>query len=174
MSKQESLFVDITNAAAARKREMRERANAKYRRKNLETVRLKNKERAAAQRREDPERVRAIQRKWHRKHGYGLARKYVFKRFGLAVEDYARIVSAQGGGCAICGRTQSGKRKVLCLDHDHKANKFRAFLCHYCNGLIGLANENPETLRRAAEYLERHGATRCAETEITPFGWEAA
>jgi hypothetical protein len=44
----------------------------------------------------------------------------------------------------------------LAVDHNHKTNAVRELLCHACNVLIGYARENPQILRAACEYLERH------------------
>jgi hypothetical protein len=68
---------------------------------------------------------------------------------------------AQGGGCAICGRTPDdapGRWSRLNIDHDHKTGKVRGVLCHGCNSGIGHLQDDPALLRRAAEYVEAHGA----------------
>lgn len=43
----------------------------------------------------------------------------------------------------------------ICLDHDHKTLKFRGWLCEPCNTALGRVRDNPETLRKLAEYLEQ-------------------
>lgn len=67
----------------------------------------------------------------------------------------------QDGKCAICRRESSGllygKPRVLSVDHSHKPDgKVRGLLCHKCNMAIGLLQDNPELLRAAATYLEKH------------------
>jgi hypothetical protein len=66
--------------------------------------------------------------------------------------EYDALFEAQGGVCAVCGHPP--KRYRLSLDHDHKTMALRGLLCHACNRLIGFARDNPERLRRAADYLE--------------------
>tara|TARA_B100001057_G_scaffold461331_1_gene513204 strand:- start:3381 stop:3830 length:450 start_codon:yes stop_codon:yes gene_type:complete len=44
-------------------------------------------------------------------------------------------------------------RTIWCCDHDHKTLKFRAYICNYCNIVIGRVKDNPETLENAAKYL---------------------
>lgn len=72
-------------------------------------------------------------------------------RYGIDNEDYARMLAAQRGCCAICGR-ESTRR--LHVDHDHSTGAVRALLCAGCNLLVG-AMENP--LRAAAQaYLSKY------------------
>lgn len=48
--------------------------------------------------------------------------------------DYERMLEAQGGGCAICGR-KPGERR-LHIDHDHKTLAVRGVLCFRCNSAL--------------------------------------
>lgn len=50
--------------------------------------------------------------------------------------------------CAICGAIEQ-----LVGDHDHKTGTPRGILCRNCNLAIGNMSDNPERLRRAADYL---------------------
>lgn len=67
--------------------------------------------------------------------GHGLRHAPQFKKF-------AQI-------CAICGAESD-----LVGDHDHGTGKPRGILCRNCNLAIGNMRDDPERLRRAAEYLE--------------------
>lgn len=82
-------------------------------------------------------------------------------QYGLTREEYEAMVEAQGGVCAICGRApNAGKR--LSVDHDHRCHQgqtacsacIRGLLCHSCNVMIGLAQDNPDVLIAAASYLK--------------------
>jgi hypothetical protein len=89
--------------------------------------------------------------------GAATARSRELKRcYGISIDDYHQLVELQGGGCDICGRKESGqvRQKAFHVDHDHKTNRVRGVLCSRCNHLIGLANDNPDTLLSAAEYLK--------------------
>ena len=54
-------------------------------------------------------------------------------------------------GCEICG-----SQKKISLDHCHTTNKNRGWLCASCNVTLGFAKDNPETLRKLANYLDKH------------------
>jgi hypothetical protein len=85
------------------------------------------------------------------------------KRYhGLTPEDYARMLDAQNGVCAICEEPPQGKKHCgkLHVDHDHATGVIRALLCADCNRAIGLFRESPARARKAALYLERHQANR--------------
>jgi hypothetical protein len=68
-------------------------------------------------------------------------------------KEYDRLLKAQGGGCAICGRPPSDKRR-LDLDHDHKLMFIRGLLCVRCNRVLA-SWITAEWLLKAAEYLAR-------------------
>jgi hypothetical protein len=69
-------------------------------------------------------------------------------RYGLSLGEYHEKVSKQGGRCAICRQ----EAKPLVVDHDHATGKIRALLCHKCNRLLGVVNDDPAWLRAALEY----------------------
>jgi hypothetical protein len=56
----------------------------------------------------------------------------------------------RAGPCEICGASVQS----LQLDHDHITGRTRGWLCPLCNRGLGKFRDNPQTLRRAAEYLE--------------------
>lgn len=84
---------------------------------------------------------------------YGRMRYY-----GLTSEDYVAMLEAQKGLCAICEKPETaivnGEPKQLHVDHCHETNRIRALLCGACNGMLGLAKDSPDTLRKAADYIE--------------------
>ena len=50
-------------------------------------------------------------------------------------------------------------RTVWRVDHCHETGKFREYICDFCNNVLGRALDNPQTLRRLADYIERHDIT---------------
>lgn len=82
----------------------------------------------------------------------------VEKTYGLGPGEYDILVAAQGGACAICGGV---RRQRLSVDHDHSTGVVRGLLCRMCNGrLLTAARDNPDVLRRAADYLENPPAVQ--------------
>jgi hypothetical protein len=67
---------------------------------------------------------------------------------------YQRLLDAQGGVCAICGRKPHAGRK-LDVDHAHASLTIRGVLCRGCNLRLTRNHADPTWLRRAADYLER-------------------
>jgi DNA repair exonuclease SbcCD ATPase subunit len=102
---------------------------AVYRRDNKETLAVKQKE---------------------NQHRYRLSEVY-----GITEEEYAALLSAQGGKCAVCGGDNSSSRLSthLFVDHDHKTGKIRGLLCNNCNMALGFARENPDILLKLRAYL---------------------
>lgn len=74
------------------------------------------------------------------------------RKFGISVEEYDRRFKEQGGGCAVCGRTD---KRRLAVDHDHKTERVRGLLCVRCNIALGNVQDDTEVLRLLIEYLER-------------------
>ncbi|MFD5308287.1 endonuclease VII domain-containing protein [Streptomyces ardesiacus] len=72
--------------------------------------------------------------------------------YGLGPGEYDKLFEAQGGKCAICGGTRRGN---LDVDHDHATGIVRGLLCAADNRkVLKYARNDPERLRRAADYLE--------------------
>lgn len=76
-------------------------------------------------------------------------RVQTFKKLGI------RITTEQAtpptSGCEVCGR-----EVVLSLDHNHTTGELRGWLCGGCNVALGYARENPEILRKIADYIEKY------------------
>jgi hypothetical protein len=92
---------------------------------------------------------------------------YRLYQYGISVDEYNALRSAQGGKCAIC----SASPERLIVDHDHaiapkmdtktarqlpleqKRISVRGLLCAKCN--LHHYGDDPVRLRVAADYLER-------------------
>jgi hypothetical protein len=72
----------------------------------------------------------------------------------------ARILAEQDGKCLLCATTDS-KRWVV--DHDHACHPagdfcdrcIRGVLCQACNVGLGMLQDDPVLMRRAADYVEQ-------------------
>jgi 5-methylcytosine-specific restriction endonuclease McrA len=102
------------------------------------------------------ERKNAYNRQWRKDHPETAALYYIRRTYGLSPEEYDAMYTEQDGKCAICGRHQSELNSVLNVDHDHETGAIRELLCTTCNGAIGFLQDDPEIVRLAAEYLDKH------------------
>ena len=76
------------------------------------------------------------------------------KGFGLTEEDFNLMLKTQKNKCKVCSRLAKTFKKRFSIDHNHKTGKTRALLCGKCNTGLGLFQDSPELLRKAANYLE--------------------
>jgi hypothetical protein len=102
---------------------------------NPEKVREHNRRAARAWKLRNPEKVAA-----------GRAQE-----LALRGVDREAIYLAQRGRCAICQQLEPDRQ--FALDHDHRDGWVRGLLCHRCNIGLGMFEDDPERLARAAEYL---------------------
>ena len=77
------------------------------------------------------------------------------RRYGITLAAYDNLLRAQGGGCAICGRSPDEFKRAFAIDHDHKTGVIRGILCPDCNRGLGGFHDSPELLRKAADFLEK-------------------
>jgi hypothetical protein len=142
-------------------------ANRRRRERPGERERERDKARVAYA--TDPGRAREKARRWyHRNQAQAqvAARTHARRRraseLGLTITECDAILAR---GCAICGAHPDDAdysfTRGLHMDHDHASGQARDALCHGCNSALGLMGDDPERLRAAADYLERH---RAAET----------
>lgn len=76
-------------------------------------------------------------------------------KYGVTAEWYADQLERQTGRCAICNDVPTGKRPWH-IDHCHDTGQVRQLLCGQCNTGLGHMRDNPDILRAAAAYIERH------------------
>jgi hypothetical protein len=97
----------------------------------------------------------------------GYMRQYdLNKSYGITVDQYNELYNNQNGKCAICDKTveekHKGRKKNLCIDHCHDEGFIRGLLCDSCNRGIGLFEDDPELLLKAATYLKKHKKLKAA------------
>ncbi len=118
----------------------------------------------------NPERARAIVRKSLHKNKEKYKpqkwRQAIKRLYNLDAEDFYRIQKEQNNLCAICGlHEKDAKRQKLCVDHCHDTKVVRGLLCFSCNVLLGSAQDNPDILIKAAEYLKKFPKVQEKENE---------
>lgn len=90
----------------------------------------------------------------------------ILDTYGLTAEEYDTLFEAQGEACAVC---LGKRRQKLSVDHCHKTGAVRGLLCRLCNGrLLTAAKDNPDVLRRAADYLENYPCDRVLGRRVIP------
>jgi hypothetical protein len=100
----------------------------------------------------NPDRVRAWRVRNRDRRNEQMREIHLRNKFGLTVEEYDRILEAQGGVCALCdARATPGIS--LHVDHDHGTGEIRGLLCMRCNNALGLFREDPDVLKRVAQYV---------------------
>lgn len=110
--------------------------------KNREAIAIRAKER------------RATDLDWRKRDRVVQRRKHLKRLYGITVEDYDRMLQAQGGVCAACG-SPPGERNFD-VDHNHVTGAVRGLLCHNCNVSIGYAKDDPSVLEKLAAYLRKN------------------
>ncbi len=75
------------------------------------------------------------------------------RRYGITAEEADAMLAAQDGLCAVCRKAPAAH-----VDHDHDTGRVRQLLCFDCNGGLGQFKDDPEVMRAAAAYVERHRA----------------
>ncbi len=88
--------------------------------------------------------------------------KNIKNKLAVTEEEYNAMLIKQNNLCKICGQKETHRHHLtktlfrLAIDHNHNTGKIRDLLCRGCNLMIGNSYDNPETLRKAALYLENH------------------
>ena len=77
-------------------------------------------------------------------------KSHLKRKYGITLEEFDALLAAQGGGCAICGRTDADN-----VDHDHVTGRVRGILCFNCNVAIGHVAEDEDRLAAAMAYVAR-------------------
>jgi hypothetical protein len=110
------------------------------------------------------ERMRAANKRYRQRHPDRARRRdrawHLRKHYGITVTLYEELLASQDGRCAICGTQDpamaqgASSGRSLAVDHDHETGAIRGLLCMPCNLGLGYLRDDPNNLRRAAQYLE--------------------
>ena len=108
-----------------------------------------------AQRQEWANKNRDHLNEWQRHNWVTAGRR--LRRRGATQQMYDALYEAQKGCCALCNEPEE-KFAWLCIDHDHDTGRIRGLLCPNCNRGLGLLQDRPDLLRKAADYVDTHKA----------------
>jgi transcription elongation factor Elf1 len=81
--------------------------------------------------------------------------RYTLKsKYGITPQDRFIMLLEQRFQCPACKTRFDGTGKAK-VDHCHKTGAVRGLLCNSCNLSLGLMNENADSLRALADYIEK-------------------
>jgi len=76
-------------------------------------------------------------------------------------KEIRRAIPEPPDGCCQCCRL----KKTLVVDHCHKSQEFRGWLCSDCNGAIGKLGDNLMGVLQAADYLYKSFSVSTHQTQ---------
>lgn len=98
---------------------------------------------------------------WRDKNKRSVKDSKLRASYGIGLTQFEGMLSSQGDACAICGTPETrlstvGGKRALCVDHCHETGMVRGLVCAGCNSGLGHLRDDPDLLRRAASYIEKH------------------
>jgi hypothetical protein len=101
-----------------------------------------------------PAQRNAAKRAWYAKNKQHHKQVVRHRMYGIAPEEYARLLAEQGGVCAGCrGHCKTGR--ALAVDHNHLTGRVRALLCNRCNHVLGLVGDAEDILISLSEVVKK-------------------
>lgn len=77
------------------------------------------------------------------------------QKYGITLAEFAAMLAAQNGKCAICQTSQPGGRfNQFHVDHCHDTGVVRGLLCAACNTALGTMGDKAEGVLRHIRFLE--------------------
>lgn len=76
------------------------------------------------------------------------------KTYNINLEEYKNALIKLDNCCEICKKPNENGRDLY-IDHCHKTNKIRGFLCNNCNTGLGKFKDSIELLNLAIDYLKK-------------------
>lgn len=94
-------------------------------------------------------------KKCHYEH-YGRDSHYR-RTYGITKKEYDLQAAKQNYKCLVCESYETeGQFGRLVVDHCHKNGGIRGLICQGCNMALGNVKDNPDTLRKLANYLDEY------------------
>jgi len=78
------------------------------------------------------------------------------REFHITLEQFDKVLEAQGGACAICKNTHNKKGEPfkLAVDHDHTTGEVRGLVCYLCNKSLAILLDDYKRAYGAYLYLK--------------------
>ena len=73
--------------------------------------------------------------------------------FYIGMSDIEKLIGLEPRVCSVCLGARSRR---LVVDHDHKTNEIRGWLCDKCNLALGYLGDDADTIYRLAEYMNKY------------------
>jgi hypothetical protein len=86
------------------------------------------------------------------RHKACVRKNHYLREHGITMPEFDAIFVAQDCKCGLCGKDKSGGHNWA-LDHDHKTGYIRGILCFACNAGAGKFKDDPDLLRKAADWF---------------------
>ena len=77
--------------------------------------------------------------------------------FYIGMSDIEKLIGPKPKVCSVCLGARSRR---LVVDHDHKTNEIRGWLCDKCNLALGYLGDDAATIYRLAEYMNKYNKTK--------------
>ena len=131
-----------------------------------EEIRARQRERIANLSPEERERKAQLNRDWYSRNPRPTeanVRLHLKHRYGLTPEDWQQMLDTQNGRCYLCEDVfDLSERRKIHTDHDRSCcpgsrscgKCIRGLSCEHCNRGIGMFDDDPDRMRRAADALE--------------------
>lgn len=75
----------------------------------------------------------------------------------IGMTDIEKLIGVKPIVCNVCLGARSLR---LVVDHDHKTDEIRGWLCDKCNLALGYLGDDVETINRLAEYMNKFNKKR--------------
>jgi len=99
------------------------------------------------------EKRNAIEKKYRSKPE--VIRRRVLQQYGIDETIFQELLAKQKNMCKICEKEFTSMAHV---DHCHTTGIVRGLLCGKCNRGLGMYDDDPNLLRKAADYLDDNAA----------------
>jgi hypothetical protein len=131
-----------------------------YQRDKVKEWRAKNPEKRDAQKARhyirNKEKIDQKAKDWYNNNRDRYRDKAFRRKYGITLEQYNLMREQQNYCCAICGTSETDCGKKMFVDHNHCTGAVRKLLCTQCNAGIGMLQDDPNILERAAKYIREH------------------